>query len=165
MTGVGLDEALVIQLLVGYADALDRRRWDRLSHLFISEATAEWDLATHRSHAGRDVIVSFVRGSFDRFDRTQHLLSNYRVTVTGDSAKVTCRARNYHALADPALNQSIEVLGEYRMRAMRVGGEWQIAHLELEAFETLTGRRDQRPVPTGTGRALSSEALHDRRAQ
>ena len=139
-----------VKLLVRYADALDRRRWDSLTQLFIPDATTDWQLAVHHSHTGRDVIVDFVRRSFDRFDRTQHLMSNYRVTVAGDSMVVSCRARNYHALADTALNESIEVLGEYRMRAIRIGRAWRIAHLELEAFDILYGKRDQRPTPTGS---------------
>jgi SnoaL-like domain len=136
--------AAVLQLLDDYGDALDRRRWNSLADLFLVDATADWQLVVHRSHSGRDEIVEFVRSSFDRFARTHHTMSNYMVTVAGDTASASCKARNYHALADPALNQYLETLGEFRIEAVRTTDGWRIAHIELEAFDVVYGIRDQR---------------------
>ena len=142
--------AAVSQLLDDYGDALDRRRWDALAELFIPEATADWQLVIRRSHSSRDEIVEFVKNSFARFGRTHHTMSNYKVTVTGDSAWALCKARNYHALADGALNQYLETLGEFRIDAVRTAKGWRIAHIELEAFDVVYGVRDQRSSITST---------------
>jgi hypothetical protein len=134
-----------MRLLDDYGEALDRRRWDDLAELFVLEATADWRLAVHRSHAGRKEIVAFIKTAFERFGRTHHQFGNYRAHLDGDRARASCRARNYHALADERLNQYLETIGEYRIDATRTDIGWRITRMELEAFDIIYGTRDQRP--------------------
>ncbi|MFD7993003.1 nuclear transport factor 2 family protein [Streptomyces mexicanus] len=80
---------------------------------------------------GRDTIVSTVLGMFtDRVDTT-HQVTNVRVGIDGDTARLTALVEAQHLLADdPATHALLKNL--YDVDLVRDGDRWVISRLRID---------------------------------
>jgi hypothetical protein len=80
---------------------------------------------------GRDTIVSTVLGMFtDRVDTT-HQVTNVRVGIDGDTARLTALVEAQHLLADdPATHALLKNL--YDVDLLRDGDRWVISRLRID---------------------------------
>lgn len=133
------DRFAVEAVLIDYALACDRRDWPMLDDVFLTDVTA--DFAGEYRTTGREQLVSMIRSMLGGCGPTQHMLGNFRIEVSGDTASAACYIRAVHAGSGPRSDLTYEIWGEYRDRLVRTDKGWRIADRELEVFRE-TGTRD-----------------------
>ncbi|MDD3352074.1 nuclear transport factor 2 family protein [Zoogloea sp.] len=124
-----LDEARIGKVLMGYAEALDRRDWPALEQVFTADATAHYTSIGH--FEGREAIIEVVRQALSVCGPTQHLIGTVRIAVHGDGATARCYLQAIHAGLGDYRDRTLTVWGEYRDRLVRRPEGWRIAHREL----------------------------------
>lgn len=119
-----IQRALISDLLDAYAEGIDERDFDKVASLFAPHA--HLDYSSSGGPAGpRDEVMAWLRASLPAVALTQHLLTNQRIRIDGDTA--TARTE----LFNPLLFDSGETLllllgGRYDDRLQRTDGGWQI---------------------------------------
>jgi SnoaL-like domain len=118
-----LDEADVAQVILRYADGLDRRNFDQVGECFAPDA-----YVTGSAFSGTlsDYLPRLIDG-VQSFGATQHLMGNQLRSVDGDSAHTETYAVAHH-FHDAAGEREALVMGvRYVDDLVRVGdGRWVI---------------------------------------
>ena len=125
-------------MLDRYAEALDTRRWELLSEVFVPELEfdfGEWTVAS------REEAVATIRTYLEDCGPTQHLLGNYRIDVNGDAARSRVYVRAFHVGIGEATGKTYEMGGEYRDELRRTPEGWRSYRREGVVFWEL-GSRD-----------------------
>ena len=125
-------------MLDRYADALDTRRWELLSEVFVPEVEfdfGEWTVAS------REEAVAIIRSYLEDCGPTQHLLGNYRIDVNGDAARSRVYVRAFHVGIGEATGKTYEMGGEYRDELRRTPEGWRSHRREGVVFWEV-GSRD-----------------------
>ena len=126
-------EHLAVQaLLTSYATSCDDRDWDRYRSVFTDYAHIDYTEAYGIS-GSRDEVAEWIEivMTTDTLISTQHMLTNFRTTITGDEAS----GRVDYFNPDVILNhqQGMKELlmngGYYDFTAHRVDGNWQMSRL------------------------------------
>lgn len=114
----------MVDTVVRYAVALDRRDWALLDDVFADDAVAHYRTGTCH---GRAEIVAMVRRHLGGCGPSQHLLGNHQVVVDGDSASSSCAARVLHLGAGSRAELvPFEVFGTYRDSLAKTAAGWRI---------------------------------------
>jgi hypothetical protein len=113
-----------------YCHLVDGRRWDELAELWSEDATCDYGF--FGSYEGREEIVNgFFRDTVDSVSSFMvHMVHNPLVDVQGDSASGTWYLTAQTTIQPPG--QAVWVMGIYRDRFRRIGGEWKLTRLEFE---------------------------------
>ena len=138
LVGSGTDHWEIVRVLDRYAEALDTRRWELLSEVFVPELEfdfGEWTVTS------REEAVATIRTYLDGCGPTQHLLGNYRIDVDGDAARSRVYVRAFHVGVGPATGKTYEMGGEYRDALRRTPEGWRSFRREGVAFWEV-GSRD-----------------------
>lgn len=124
----------IIDLLNTYAACLDTRDWLVLNNVFHQQATAVYAVTLN----GRATIVDSIRSFLDGCGPSQHLLGNYQISIDGDHAESSTKARVLHAGAGKhAALTPYEAIGVYRDRHVRTDDGWRIVHRHFDVHITL----------------------------
>lgn len=87
------DRLEIADLLVAYAHAVDRRRWDDLDRVFTPDAAIDYrDMGGIRGSLAE--VKEFLAGSMTMYVRTQHLIGSSRVELDGDTATAESMCHN-----------------------------------------------------------------------
>jgi hypothetical protein len=124
------EQQAVVDVLVRCAAAFDLRDWRALEDVFATDAVG------YGAH-GRDAVIAFVRGFLGGCGPSQHLLSNHRVDVDGDTARSVCKARVFHVGSGERSHLTYECLGNYWDDFVRTDSGWRIAKREFEVTISL----------------------------
>ena len=131
------DHRAIENLLYRYAERIDAGDFEGVAELF-RHATIIAAGGQHRIE-GYEAVLAMYRGFTRLYDdgtpRTQHIVSNARVEVDGDSAQAHSRFTVLQATDALAL-QAI-IAGHYADRFERVDGAWRFA--ERAMIPTLYG--------------------------
>ncbi|WP_019929788.1 nuclear transport factor 2 family protein [Nocardia sp. BMG111209] len=119
------DRLAIIDTVVAYATAVDTRDWESFARLYTDDAVWEYRAGGER-RIGPEAIVARVR-SVEKFDATQHYVTNHVVGVAGDEATHTCYYQARHLSGDRQFVSG----GRYRDRLRRNGSGWLIAERVL----------------------------------
>jgi ketosteroid isomerase-like protein len=128
MTATSADTAQdwheIYDVLVCYADAVDRRRYDLLERCFTDDATAQY--AGTDVDPGAKAIVEFIRRALTSKVST-HFVSNVNINIDGDvatsdSVTIACHVQGVDG-ASTLLIRSVRYLD----RLERRGSRWLIA--------------------------------------
>lgn len=119
------DRMEVTDVLNRYATACDTRDWALFDRIFMPDIEANYGGPNVFNNRG--AVVEMIRSMLGGCGPTQHMLSNYRITIDGDAADTVCSVRAFHAGIDEAKGKTFEVWGEYRDRLVRTGEGWRIA--------------------------------------
>jgi 3-phenylpropionate/cinnamic acid dioxygenase small subunit len=132
-----VDELAVCDVLYRFAEGIDLRDFELYRSVFTDEI--EVDYSSHRrGSAGRmraDDWVERARRRFTALDATQHVMSNPRVTVDGDTAICSMYVvahHHHHRLGSRA--DSYTLGGRYVDLLIRTGGRWRISRLALQVW-------------------------------
>ncbi len=117
------DRLEIVELLTRYATALDHRDWKLLDALFAPDVEGHFG---GRALHGTEAIRAMIRSLLDGCGTTQHLLSNFRIELAGDTARSTCSVRAFHAGRGAAEGQTYELFGEYRDELSRRPEGWRV---------------------------------------
>jgi hypothetical protein len=124
------DHLSIVAVLSRCAAAFDQRDWAALDEVFTDDATAY-------GATGRDGVVATVRTFLGGCGPSQHLLGNHQITVDGDTARSTCKARVLHVGAGDRAELTYECCGNYRDELVRTQDGWRISARDFEVTISL----------------------------
>lgn len=141
-----LDKQACTELVYRFARGLDRVDEAIIRSVFHPDGTDH-----HGAFKGDvDAFVSWVMPTLATMERTQHVIGNILVEVSGDRAWSEAYFVAYHDMANAAGELiRMTVAGRYLDRFERRGGEWRIKHREFvsdwSASEPRTDMWDRSP--------------------
>lgn len=130
------DKLAVIETLYRFAAGLDLRDKDLLASAFAADAISDFRPAGKKAGfeypvlQGRNTIVATLRDSLGQIDTT-HSISNTRVSIHGDKAKLDALVEAQHL---PANHHSRHYLmkNRYDVELARQGDVWVIQHVIID---------------------------------
>ena len=144
-----IDRAALIDVLSTYATGLDARDWTLWRSVFLDEVV--FDLSSWTGQAPRkldaDRVVATQAKIFAELSVTQHFITNHRIAIERDRARVLAHMRAEHWLDDsPQHPQKANVLkegtqrytmfGYYDDKLVRTVAGWKIAEMQLNVTRT-----------------------------
>jgi hypothetical protein len=125
-----LDRQEIVDITVSYCRALDTCDWELLGSCFTEDGVL--DVGPWGTHTGVETIVSLCAGLFPGFDRTQHVVANHVITISGDTATCTCDLVAEHLLRSSAGGDQTTTRAVYRDELVRADRRWKIARRKLD---------------------------------
>lgn len=126
-----LDRQEIVDLTISYCRALDNLDWELLGSCFTDDAVL--DVGPWGRHKGREAIVALCSPLFPGMDRTQHIVGNHVVEITGDDAQGTCCLVAEHLLRTvEGGGDQTTTRGLYHDRFVRTTDGWRIRDRRLE---------------------------------
>ena len=132
MTTELTDRAAILDVVVGYATAVDTRDWAALAALFTDDAHWKYP-AAGEDLAGPAAIVARISRSIGGLDATQHLIGNHVITVHGDEAEHTCYFHAQHVRHGLAAGENYVAAGRYEDRLRRTPEGWRLSHRVIDS--------------------------------
>ena len=121
------DRAAISDVLDDYAHGIDTRDFDLVASLFTPDAHLDYT-SSGGPAASRDEVLEWLRTSLPAVAMTQHLLTNRRIRVDGDTATVRTELLNPLLFDGEAGTELLLMGGRYDDQFVRVAGRWLIAH-------------------------------------
>ena len=131
------DRAEVTDALYRFALGQDRKDRDLFASAFTADAELDFRPAAARWGGqsavmrGRDAIVDTILALFAGRVDTTHQVTNSRVALDGDSARLTALVEAQHLLvADPGTHALLK--NPYTVDLVRDGNRWRIRRMRIE---------------------------------
>ncbi len=141
------DRLAIIDVMSTYATGLDARDWPLWRSVFTDEVL--FDLSSWTGIPGRvlnaDRVVAAQAREFAELTVTQHFMTNHRVTIDGDRARLLAHMRAEHWItleprAGDRHTERYTMFGYYDDKLVRTLDGWKIAEMQLNVTHT-EGRR------------------------
>ena len=130
------DRDEIIDLMCRHAEGMDLRDWALFRSVFTDEVDIDYD--SHRPgqkfRTSADEWTAHVSRRLGRIRATQHALSNFRVSVDGDTARATAYIRADHVEDRPEGRAFFTIVGRYEDRFERAADGWRISAVRLESW-------------------------------
>ena len=120
------DRAAIGDVLDDYASAVDGRDWDLLRTLFTPGAVLDYT-AAGGPRGPRDEVLAWISASLPAVTLSQHLLTNRRIRMDGDTATVRTELLNPLLFAGEDGAQMLLLGGRYDDRLQRTADGWKLA--------------------------------------
>lgn len=119
-----------------YALGIDTRDFALLRSIFTDEITMDFEDYSGQPAATMkaDDWVSGCSVLFTGLDATQHVMTNPRVDIHGDSATLKMYMKAEHFLSNDQGNADFALGGYYTDQLIRTDGEWKICAVTLKVF-------------------------------
>ncbi len=117
-----------------YGAGVDERDWDAWSTIFDDPLVTDFsgiDPAFAPATISRGDHVAGTRSVIDRFDTTQHMITNVLVTLDGDQARARAVMRAEHWLGGLRGPARYTMFGVYENEFRRRRAGWVISRLSL----------------------------------
>lgn len=128
-----LDRAAITDHVLKYATGIDQHQWDLYRSIFADDIIMDfssWSGDPAIKMAADDWVAG-VRTTLSPFDATQHVLTNFIVSVDGDAATCTCYMSAHHHLVTGDLKEMHSIGGYYVHQLKRSGDGWLIHQTQL----------------------------------
>ncbi|ASK88703.1 nuclear transport factor 2 family protein [Sphingorhabdus sp. SMR4y] len=128
-----IDRARITDHILRYATGIDRRDWALYRSIFTDRMTPDfssWSGEPALAMSADDWVAG-VRATLEPFDATQHVLTNFVITVDGNSASCTCYMAAHHHLVSGDLREMHSIGGYYVHELQRSGDGWLIHRTTL----------------------------------
>jgi len=119
----------ICDLLNKYCRALDNRDWASLASCFTPNAVAIY--AELGIQQGYPAIEATCRKALERFDSSQHLIANYDIEISGDTATASCYLHAQHTKAGKKGGENLTLGGTYYDDLVRTPQGWRIRQRNL----------------------------------
>ena len=135
-----LDRTRIVEVISRYAAGLDARDWELWRSVFPEETV--FDLSSWNDVPGRllntDRVVAAQARMFAELSVTQHFITNHRVEITGDSARVLAHMRAEHWIDTTDEDQCARytMFGYYDDDLIRTPDGWKISRMQLRVTRT-----------------------------
>ena len=130
------DKLAVVETLYRFAAGIDLRDADLLASAFAPDAVSDFRPAAAKAGfeypvlEGRDTIVAALATSLETIDTT-HSVSNPRVTIEGDRARLDALVEAQHVPSgDPARHYLMK--NRYDVELTRQGQDWVIQRVTID---------------------------------
>ena len=134
-----LDRTAIVEVISNYATGLDARDWTLWRSVFLDEVVFDlesWSGEPARPLAADRVVAAQAR-IFAELVTTQHFITNHRVTIDGDRARLLAHMRAEHWLAVPSgPSPRYTMFGFYDDKLVRTPAGWKIAEMQLNVTHT-----------------------------
>jgi 3-phenylpropionate/cinnamic acid dioxygenase small subunit len=131
-----LDREAIKEVRALFAQALDYKDWTLLESLFLEEVDTDftsYGIAPQRVR--REELAGSYRHNLNREGlRTQHITSNFRIVVHGNSAQCTSNFIGQHYIQGFEGGEEFYLRGEYRDQLVRTESGWKISALTFTLF-------------------------------
>jgi hypothetical protein len=117
------------RLLFDYAWGCDSGDWELLRSVFTESGRLDYS-STGGPAAGRDEVVTWLKDSLSQLAFIQHVVSNFRIDITGDEAGG--RAMFFTSFRLPGSDGVIQTGGYYDLELVRTAGGWKLQSLVEE---------------------------------
>jgi len=130
------DRLMVVDALHRFAAGQDLKDWDLFSSAFTDDAELDFVQPAKRLgqtidvFCGRDLIRETVSSTLSRL-HTTHTVSNARVELDGDEARMLALVEAQHLRADDHKHHLL-LKNFYWLQLRRSGDAWQIATMRIE---------------------------------
>ena len=119
----------IIDVLNTYATCLDTRDWLGLNDVLHPQAIGIYGVTLN----GRAEIVDSIRSFLGGCGPSQHLLGNHQISIDGNHAESSTKARVLHVGAGVRADLTpYEAIGVYRDRLLRTADGWRIIHRHFD---------------------------------
>lgn len=121
------DRDAIVALTVRYCWALDERRFEQLDTVFAEDASA--DYGGDAPMTGPEQIGGFFASvvAATNIERSQHLVANHDVEITGDDATCRCHFQSHYVTRTAAGDENIlDIGGSYFDTLRRTADGWRI---------------------------------------
>jgi hypothetical protein len=132
MTDNAAAEAEIIERIDHFLLALDERRFDEVRDHFTDDVVAEYPIG---SGVGIDQVLAATEAGVLRYERTQHLGTNYLVEVesAGDRAAARWNQVCHHVHPE---GDVFSVGVRCRARLVRTSAGWRVNHTAMQVIWT-----------------------------
>jgi SnoaL-like domain len=116
----------------------DQRQWDESRWLLADMVHVDYTRLSGGEPdtiARADLVASWAE-QFARLTTTQHMITNHRVTMQGDSAICTADLRALHIAPTPDGAQEVVIYGHYRFGLARTSEGWRIDSIVMTPIWT-----------------------------
>ncbi len=135
-----LDRTRIVDVISAYAAGLDARDWKLWRSVFPEETV--FDLSSWNDVPGRllntDRVVAAQARLFAELSVTQHFITNHRVEINGDNARVLAHMRAEHWIdtTDESRCARYTMFGYYDDDLIRTPDGWKISRMQLRVTQT-----------------------------
>ncbi len=133
-----IDQDAISDILHRYATGLDARDWALWRSAFCDEVTLDMGSFTGRPvrPAPAERHVEAARRLFAGFDATQHMITNHRHTIDGDTAGVVAHMRAEHWADGVPGGDRFTMFGYYDDELTRTTDGWRLHRVRLVVTRT-----------------------------
>ncbi len=124
----------IIETMIRYGVAIDRKDWNGIAACFTDDCVADYQ-GWGEFRGGRE-ISEFCRHGVTELDATQHLFANFLVEQAGDDASFQCYVQAQHYLASASAGTTFTIGGYYDNAARRTAAGWRISGFMFRAMWT-----------------------------
>jgi ketosteroid isomerase-like protein len=123
------DRLAIIDLINGYFDATDAKRWDVVERFYTDDAVVWWN--PERSTKGRAGIVGFTRAMLGSDEIvTYHHVASFTPVIDGDTADAPVRVRAMHNGVGARAGRFWESLAIQNTHLVRTRDGWRCSGYE-----------------------------------
>jgi SnoaL-like protein len=127
------DRFAITDLLIGYFDATDAKRWDVVEDFYTEDALVWWN--PERSTSGRSAIVGFTRAMLGSDDIvTYHHVGAFTPVIDGDTAEAPVRVRAMHNGVRSRAGRFWESLALQDTHLVRTADGWRCSGYEWKVL-------------------------------
>jgi len=144
-----VDQVAIKEVLLRYAQGVDRRDFDMVASCFVDGAVVHGSLGD----ATIEEYCRILEVELARYRRTMHFVGNQYLEVRGDSAALETCAVAFHFVELEPSPTDLVVGVRYRDELVRAGSSWRVAERRVDA--DFVGARFERRE--GGGRRFSPD--------
>ena len=129
-----LDEREIINVVNSIGINADLRNWQAVSQAFSDEVQLDYTSmgAAVEMLKPTDIIKKW-QAVLPGFQMTQHMITNHRVSITGNEANCFSYVHAVHYLPNKSNNNTWIVMGHYEHHLVRLNQAWKIDRMKLIA--------------------------------
>ncbi|MBA3823248.1 MAG: nuclear transport factor 2 family protein [Ktedonobacterales bacterium] len=130
-----LDRAQITELVNNVATCADLHDWLGVQQCFAETITVDYTSLSGGTpqHTTPQALVAGWQSTLNGFAATQHLITNHRITVEGDTATCLACVQATHYLPNPPEDAFWIVGGYYQYEIARTPQGWRITNTTLTA--------------------------------
>lgn len=126
-------EHVIIETVTAIFNGADERNWPKVQQAMADNVYLDYSSLSGNPAAAIPAvqIVTAWKNFLPGFDRTHHQLSDFTVSVNGDTATV-----HFNGKGDHFIDKEVwTVEGNYDAEVVKANGEWRVAKLKLNLLQ------------------------------
>lgn len=132
-----LDKEAIRQIRYQFAEALDNKDWHLFETLFADEIDTDytaWGIPVQKMEKSF-LVAMFSKQAFRNAELvTEHLYSNFRITIEQDKAICVSNFLGQHYIANFEGGEEFYLRGEYTDQLVKTKQGWKLSGLKLRIF-------------------------------
>ncbi len=128
-----IDKQEIIELQSLYAQALDKQEWSLLEDVFEEKFTVDfskWGVPVTKMSITD--FIQFMQKTFSTEGlQTQHTMSNFKITISGNTAQSEIYVLAKHKVSNAAGEFYYDMNGYYSETYIKKNGTWKITSIQL----------------------------------